>query len=141
MEAIVRAARLEDVEAMHRVRQAVVENRLSDPERATEQSYAPYVSAAGAWVAEINGEVAGFAALDSVDESVWALFVHPAAEAAGLGKAHRDRLLDRARERGLKQLFLSTSADTRAERFYLAAGWTAPGRTAAGEARFERAVE
>ena len=83
---------------MHRVRQAVVENRLFGAGGINERSYAPYVLAADAWVGEIDGEVAGFAALNAADRSVWALFVHPAAEAAGLGKALHDRLLERARE-------------------------------------------
>jgi hypothetical protein len=46
-------------------------------------------------------------------------------------------MLERARERGLHRLSLSTEPGTRAARFYAAAGWREAGVTEAGEIRFE----
>jgi len=130
----IRPATAADVPAMHAVRRAVRENRLSDPGRVTEASYLPYVADGSAWVAETDAGVAGFAAVDLPAESVWALFVSPGAEGAGIGRALHGVVLDRARRAGLCRLRLGTEAGTRAERFYLEAGWTRDG-TAGGETR------
>ncbi len=124
---------------MHAIRLAVRENRLSNPARITGASYLPYVAAGTIWVAlDPAGNALGFAALDLAEASVWALFVDPAAEGAGVGRALHDFMLDRAAEQGIERLRLSTAAGTRAERFYLKAGWLKCGEVSAIEARFER---
>lgn len=137
----IRAAREADVPAMHALRLGVLENRLADPERVTEDCYRPYLAAGGAWVAETESGLAGFAILDIAGASVWALFVDPEAEGRGVGRALHARLLDGAIGHGLTRLALSTAPGTRAERFYREAGWTRAGTTATGELRFERKVK
>jgi GNAT superfamily N-acetyltransferase len=87
-------------------------------------------------LAEAPAGVLGFAALDVVEESVWALFVDPCAEGLGLGRALHQRVLASAQERGIRRLTLSTEPGTRAARFYKRAGWTEAGITPAGEAAF-----
>jgi GNAT superfamily N-acetyltransferase len=132
---------LADIPAMHAIRLAVRENRLSDPARITEQSYVRYVEEGSAWVAVTSDrKILGFAAADQNDASVWALFVHPDAERTGVGTALHDKLLEWARRRGLTELWLTTAAGTRAEQFYLKAGWSRAGFSPTGEIRFERAV-
>jgi len=63
---------------MSAIRLAVTENRLNDPSRVTVQMYHDYLERRGkSWVCEIDGTMAGFAAADHTDGSVWALFIHP----------------------------------------------------------------
>jgi GNAT superfamily N-acetyltransferase len=134
----IRPATAADIPAMHRIRLAVRENPLPAAAGIDEASYLPFLAAT--WVAEAEGAVAGFAALDLARASVWALFVHPTAERRGIGRALHRALLQGAAERGLQQLSLSTASDTRAERFYRTNGWQQAGLSAAGELRFERAL-
>ena len=136
----VRSARPGDIPQMHRIRLAVVENRLSDPARVTEQDYLRYLRDGAAWVAEEARRVAGFAILDAADASVWALFVDPASERRGIGSALHAEMLGWAEANGFGRLTLTTSAGTRAEAFYLARGWRVAGRDGSGEARLERAL-
>jgi GNAT superfamily N-acetyltransferase len=137
MEFTIRAALPSDVPSMHRVRGKVRENRLSDPKRITEAAYLAYVHAGTMWIAEAHDAVIGFAAVDKRARSVWALFVDPDAEGAGVGRALHERLLLWAKEHGVPRLTLSTDKGTRAARFYRQAGWTEVGTNLEGEAVFE----
>lgn len=125
---------------MHRIRLSVRQNRLADPARISEQSYAPFIADGSAWLAEINGAIAGFAIIDVKKRSVWALFVDPAAEGQGIGRGLHDRMVGWARGEGLHRLSLTTAADSRAANFYRASGWSQTGITPDGEIRFERVV-
>jgi N-acetylglutamate synthase-like GNAT family acetyltransferase len=87
----IRLATFADIPAMHRLRKAVRENRLSDHTSITEASYLPYVEAHCAWIAEIETAIAGFAAIDGKAASVWALFVAPDCEGRASGE-HCTRL-------------------------------------------------
>lgn len=136
----IRAARPDDVKAMHALRLRVAENALSDPRRITEQSYLPYLAQGEAWVAETEGGLAGFAVLDVAGGRVWALFVAPEAEGKGVGRALHGRLVEGAAGHGLKRLFLTTAPRTRAERFYADAGWVRTGLTKDGEVSFQRDI-
>ena len=85
---MLRPALLEDIPAMHALRLAVRENRLSDPSRVTQADYARRLAKPGAsWVAEVNGSIAGFAIADFPSRSVWALFVNPGFEGRGIGRS------------------------------------------------------
>jgi GNAT superfamily N-acetyltransferase len=134
---VIRVACPGDIPAMHRVRSTVRENRQSSPHGVSEASYLPYVEARCTWVAETEAGLVGFAAIDAATKSVWALFVDPNAEGAGVGRALHQRMLTWAREQGLERLTLSTDNGTRAAQFYQRAGWTEIGTTPAGEALFQ----
>jgi len=135
----IRTASLADVAAMHAVRLAVRENRLSDRRRVTAASYRRYVAAGTSWVAATaNHDLLGFAALDRGKASVWALFVHPDHEGIGVGRALHDTMLGWARRHGIGALSLVTASGTRAERFYLGAGWSKRDATGPAETRFEK---
>ncbi len=134
----VRVATPADVPAMHRIRCAVRENPLSDSTRIDEMSYLPFLSDGAGWVAENAAGIIGFAVVDAATKSVWALFVDPKAEGLGAGRALHERMLDWSRQRGLQSLFLTTTAGTRAARFYRQQGWKEAGCTEGGELRFER---
>jgi GNAT superfamily N-acetyltransferase len=142
MDCKIRSAVAADIATMHRLRCAVRENRLSDPGRISEESYRPYIAAGSAWVAETEElGIAGFAAIHAESATVWALFVDPGCEGAGIGRALHRHMLDWARERGIERLTLSTAPKSRAESFYRRAGWSKTGATAEGELLFERSTQ
>ena len=138
--ATVRRAAPSDVEAMHRIRLSVNENRLADTTKINEDSYRSYVAAETIWVAEVDGAIVGFAAVDLESRSVWALFVDPSVEGAGVGKTLHNRILRWSQDEGVERLTLSTSAGSRAEQFYRGLGWSDISRTAEGEIQFEMIV-
>ena len=123
----VRTALACDVKAMHAIRNGVQENRLSDPHQIDEASYRRYIEAASAWVAESDDGIVGFAAVDSGSATVWALFVDPQVEGAGIGRALHEHLLAWAHNQGIGTLTLTTGRDTRAASFYRRAGWIEAG--------------
>lgn len=124
MNCIYRPATSTDIEGMHRVRKAVLENRLTS-NKIREEHYVPYLEELGrSWVAlNTAGEVLGFAAGNRETGNIWALFVHPDAEGQGIGKALHDMMIVWLFSTGLQQLNLSTGANTRAQQFYERAGW------------------
>ena len=120
----IRTARLDDVPAMHRIRLAVRENALSESTDIGEPSYRPFIEAGSAWIAEGADGMLGFAAVDGAAATVWALFVDPTAQGAGTGRALERHLLAWAAGRHIGRLRLTTAPGSRAERFYLASGWS-----------------
>jgi GNAT superfamily N-acetyltransferase len=136
-----RIATLADIEAMHRVRLSVEENRLSDPSRVTLAHYREMLETRGrGWVYEVNNEIAGFAIADDSTRSIWALFVRPGKEGRGIGRALHDAMVAWLFDVGHSPLWLTTEPNTRAARFYLAAGWTLEPGLEKGELRFVRAT-
>ncbi len=123
-----RRATADDIPAMSRVRLAVRENALSNPARITEAMYRDYLDALGrGWVAELDGAIIGFSYADRTDSSIWALFVDPACEGLGAGKRLLRLAVDWLFEIGNDEIRLGTQANTRADRFYAAQGWTCEG--------------
>ena len=75
MNQYIRQATSTDATAMHRVRLAVTENRLVSM-ALTEQDYVAATQQIGrGWVAEVDGEVVGFAVGNAQTGNIWALFV------------------------------------------------------------------
>ena len=138
----IRQAHTNDISELHRVRMAVRENILSNPALVTEQHYRDYLTTAGrGWLAETEGEVAGFAILDMNRRNVWALFVDPAHEGKGIGKRLQREMLRWYFAQTADTLWLSTGPGTRAEEFYRRTGWKETGTTPDGETRFEMSLE
>jgi GNAT superfamily N-acetyltransferase len=137
MNLTIRPATVGDIDAMHRVRVAVQENRLSRPDRISHQDYVDALTELGrGWVAESGGGVAGFA-VGYRSGNIWALFVDPAHEGKGIARALHAEMLHWLRNLGLSKLDLTTAPGTRAETFYRKAGWVAGGLTESGERRFD----
>jgi GNAT superfamily N-acetyltransferase len=122
-----RAARESDIPRLMEIRAAVRENRLVSVTIGPDD-YRPYIEDARCWVAEADGAVQAFAALDAATATIWALFVDPAYEGRGLASALLARLIAEARARGLHALTLETGAGTRAEAFYLRHGFNEAAR-------------
>ncbi|MCY2961590.1 MAG: GNAT family N-acetyltransferase [Planctomycetota bacterium] len=134
-----RAAGLADIDAMHVVRCAVRENRLSRPDRITSEDYRFMLERDGrGWVAEVDGRVVGFVVADLCRFNVWALFVDPEHEKRGIGRVLHDAMMEWfLAQPGVERVWLTTAPGTRAEAFYRRAGWRYCGLDAAGEVRFE----
>lgn len=114
-----------DIPAMMRIRLAVRENRLSEPSRVTPAMCSDYLDALGrGWVAELEGEIIGFSYAARADSSIWALFVDPRREGLGAGRQLLRLAAGWLFEIGHDEVRLGTEANTRADRFYAAQGWT-----------------
>jgi GNAT superfamily N-acetyltransferase len=119
-----RQANSNDIPAMSEIRLSVTENVLSDPTRVTKEMYEDFLERSGrGWIAESAGEIVAFCYADKVNASIWALFVRPGHEGQGLGKSLLKQAVDWLFEIGHDSLHLSTTANTRADRFYAAQGW------------------
>ena len=122
---------------MHWVRLAVRENVLSDPNRITESDYLAALDGLGrTWVIEVNGDIAAFAT-GYKNGSIWALFVHPDYEGRGYGKTLHSAVVAWLWSLGHKRIWLTTTAGTRAERFYISQGWQPYGTVPGGDIRLE----
>jgi GNAT superfamily N-acetyltransferase len=135
---IFREARLTDIKGMQIVRNAVRENRLSDPRVIADKDYLPFLGLAGkGWVCLADEEIVGFSFVDIVHRNVWALFVTPAFEKRGIGKTLHAMMLNWYFAQHSEPLWLSTAPNTRAETFYGKQGWVKTGLYGKGEIKFE----
>jgi len=137
---IIRKATHIDQPRVHTIRMAVTENVLSDPSKVTDAEVAWYREHAIFLVAEVDGEIAGFACANHQTGLIWALFLDKAHEGRGIGRALLDGALAGLVAAGHRQAWLSTEAGTRAERFYRAHGWRDMGRELGGQIVFVRAL-
>ncbi|MFD2512644.1 GNAT family N-acetyltransferase [Pontibacter locisalis] len=127
-----------DWDAMMEVRLAVKENVLVNTGAVTEEHYLNILNSGGCgWMCEEEGDTLGFAIVDLASKNIWALFVHPDHEHKGVGATLHQLMLDWSFENGADWLYLSTDPGTRAEIFYLKAGWEYKGLEENGELRFE----
>ena len=141
-----RLATAADVPALFAIRTSVRENLLDREQLAARGVTPASVSAtltraeACTWVIEAAGEVAAFCMADARAGTVFALFVDPAAEGRGYGRA----LLREAEawlfDAGWDTVWLQTGADPRlrAHGFYRAAGWVLVGPADHGDVRYEK---
>ena len=132
----IRRARHDERQRITEIRSAVQENRLADPNLVTDEDYAWFEEHPGIWVWEEGGQILGFSAGDTRDGTIWALFVDPACERRGIGRALFEAACDTLRRAGHRTAMLTTDPGTRAERFYRAAGWKAVGTSSRGELIF-----
>ncbi len=135
---LIREAQVADIPRLSEVRLAVRENVLSNPALVTYEDYVEYLTRRGkGWVAEEAGRIAGFAIVDLQGRNIWALFVHPAFEGRGIGRALHDLMLDWYFSQTNETVWLGTAPGTRAEAFYRKAGWREVGVRENGEIKFE----
>lgn len=137
-EFLIREATLEDIPQMQLVRNSVVENVLSNPDLVRDEHYAEFINGRGkGWVCETNDRIVGFAFADLSEHNIWALFVLPQFEKLGIGRLLHDTMLDWYFGQTKTTVWLSTSPNTRAEKFYDKAGWTKAGSYGNNEVKFE----
>ncbi len=136
----VRRAGYDDVPTLMAIRSAVRENVLSDPAKVPNSAVREFIDRTGIWVWEEDGRVLGFSAVDTRDGSVWALFVDPAWEGRGIGRALLPPALDDLRRVGWREVRLTTQAGSRAERFYRRDGWISDGTATDGDVVFQKSL-
>lgn len=137
---LLRLATMSEIPAMHAIRLAVLENRLTDPTRVTEAKYREMLGERGrGWVFEDEaGVIIGFGIADGLSRSLWALFVKPGCERRGAGRALHDAMVGWLFSIGSQPIWLTTEPHTRAARFYVAAGWLPQPSPVPGELCFAR---
>ncbi len=124
MRKIFREARLSDIKQMQVIRNSVTENELSDPSKITEKMYIDFMQTLGkAWVCDVDNKVVGFSYAAINDASIWALFIQKEFEGNGIGTKLLSLATNWLFEQGADRVKLSTTINTRAERFYEALGW------------------
>lgn len=137
-----REAALNDIPQLQLIRNAVKENVLSNPALVQDKDYEDYLSTRGkGWVCEKDGIIIGFAIADLKEENIWALFIHPDHEQMGVGKSLHAIMLNWYFDQHKEQVWLSTGAATRAEKFYRLQGWKETGVYGKGEIKFEMSKE
>jgi GNAT superfamily N-acetyltransferase len=137
---VLRAATPADMPRIHAIRHGVTENILRDPSKVSDAEVAWYMEQAVFLVSEAEGEVVGFTCANHQNGLVWALFIDPKHEGRGHGRALLDEALRRLVMAGHRQAWLTTSAGTRAERFYGTHGWRDMGRHLDGQIVFVKAL-
>jgi GNAT superfamily N-acetyltransferase len=139
---IFREAEINDIPQIQVVRHAVKENVLSNPALVTDGDCREFLMVRGkGWVCEIDNTIVGFAIADLKEDNIWALFVHPGHERMGIGKKLHRLMLDWYFSQNKLSVWLGTSPNTRAEKFYRKAGWRETGKRANGEIKFELTSE
>ena len=137
-----REATSTDIPQIQLVRNSVRENMLSNPALVTDADCEEYLTRRGkGWVCEVDEKIVGFSIADLNDDNIWALFVQPEYEGKGIGRQLHDQMLTWYFQQNKNSVWLSTSPNTRAERFYRRAGWKEKGRLPNGELKFVLTVE
>ena len=133
-----REANKNDIPQIQIVRNSVKENVLSDPSLVTDADCELFLTIRGkGWVCEINSEIIGFAIVDLKEENVWALFLKPEFERKGIGSILHKIMLNWYFSNGKENIWLGTSPNTIAEKFYTNAGWTQNGLHGKDELKFK----
>jgi GNAT superfamily N-acetyltransferase len=133
---MIRRARPADHARVTEIRNSVKENVLRDPSRVTVADYKWFEQNPGVWLWEENGRILGFSAADTRDGTIWALFIDPAQEGRGIGRALFAKACDVLRKAGHTTASLTTDPGSRADRFYQRAGWKVIGTSERGERIF-----
>ena len=133
-----REALVSDIPQVQVVRNIVKENVLSNPALVSDADCEAFMTRRGkGWVCLVDNKVVGFAIADLQDDNIWALFVDPSFEGKGIGKTLHELMMDWYFLQGKEHVWLGTSPNTRAERFYAKHGWTSTGVVHGKETRFE----
>jgi len=139
---IFREATLHDIPQIQFVRNAVKENRLSNPALVPDKDVEDYITNRGkGWVCEVDDVITGFSIVDLEDKNVWALFVLPDWEGKGIGKQLHQIMMDWYFAQTKEKIWLGTDPLTRADKFYLMQGWVEVGTHGKGEKKFEMSFE
>ena len=137
-----REATVKDIPQIQVVRNAVKENRLSNPDLVPDKDVEDYIINRGkGWVCEINNKIVGFAIVSVTDDNIWALFIQPGYDKQGIGRKLHDDMMNWYFAQTGKNIWLSTLPGTRAESFYRKAGWIQTGITKGGEIKFEMTAQ
>jgi GNAT superfamily N-acetyltransferase len=138
--AVIRKAIREDIPRLFEIRAAVRENRLRNPNAVTIAQCEWFIEHSAFWVWLEDGRIQGFSAGDPRDGTIFALFVDPAYERRGIGRALLPHACATLKAAGYDAATLTTRPSTRAERFYRQDGWVEIGRKDDGQIMFRKAI-
>jgi GNAT superfamily N-acetyltransferase len=116
-----------DLPRISEVRHGTAENRLEDPSLVTPAEVDWYLNEAIFLVSEDEGGIQGFTCANHQTGYVWALFVIDSAQGRGHGTRLLNGVIERFRQAGHRQAFLTTGKETRAAAFYRSRGWVQTG--------------
>lgn len=140
----IRSAQTRDIETLFEIRTSVIENHQSREEIAalgiTPDSVARMLQTdCRAWIAEVEGETIGFSIANATEKTIFGIFVLPAFEGRGAGRALMQRAEEWLWSQGIEEIWLLTGNDRnlRAYGFYLHLGWTPVGIEADGVTKGE----
>ena len=126
----IRAATVDDIPHLFRVRTAVTENAMDREALAragiTTESTIDLLQMSGkAWVGICDEQIVAFSIANAETQSVWALFVLPEYEGRGFGRALIEVAVDWLWSKGASKIWLSTDQNptTRVNGFYQHPGW------------------
>lgn len=135
---IYRQAETMDIPQIQIVRHTVKENILSNPALVTNTDCEDFITQRGkGWVCEIDKQIVGFAIVDLKERNIWALFLRPEFEGKGIGKELHRLMMDWYFSQTSETVWLGTSPNTKAEKFYALQGWKNVGIVNKGEVKFE----
>jgi GNAT superfamily N-acetyltransferase len=89
------------------------------------------------WVIEHGDDIVAFTIGIAQTGNIWALFVDPRHEGLGYGKQLLNTVVEWLHTQTCDPLWLATQPGTRAERFYVRAGWIRCGSAGNGNLRLE----
>ena len=128
----IRLAGCEDIDTLFELRTSVVENYQSREEIAelgiTPQSVSQMLDTdCCAWIAEIGERAIGFSIANAMEKTIFGIFVRPAFEGRGAGRALMQAAESWLFSKGIEEIWLVTGNDPnlRAYGFYLHLGWIA----------------
>ena len=134
---VLRQSCRKDVQAMHKIRLSVNENRLSSTALSESDYWRATEMNGRGWVIESDGEIVAFAVGNAATGNIWALFVDPKCEGQGHGRRLLTTVCEWLWSQGRETLWLATRPNTRGAEFYTRAGWSQRGHFPSGELRFE----
>lgn len=142
MDAVIRLAKLADIDAIFKIRTSVRENHLSQ-DQLTEIGVTPEAISQAisetpcAWVAQVSGVPVGFSMVDIEEGCVFAVFVLPEFEGYGVGRNLMHKAESFLFQRHQK-IWLETAEASRASGFYRHLGWQPVKHLPEGDIRFEK---
>lgn len=126
----VRVAQATDIETLFDIRTSVTENYQSREEIAelgiTPESIAEMLATdCCAWLADLEGQPVGFAIANATEATIFGIFIRPAFEGKGAGRALMQAAETWLWSQGLDEIWLLTGNDPtlRAYGFYQHLGW------------------
>jgi GNAT superfamily N-acetyltransferase len=121
---IIREAIITDITQMHIIRLSVKQNAVNNPNALSIYDYYKMITENGkGWVCESNGQTVGFVIIDLNKYTLWAFFVQPDMEKKGIGTLLMNKLEQWASQNNVPDIEVSTEKNTRAESFFIKAGW------------------
>jgi GNAT superfamily N-acetyltransferase len=138
MASSLRQATRADIPGIWAVRYSVAENTLT-PGRISDEDVRREIEDSGrGWVIEEDDAIVAFGIANARTGNIWALFVRPEAQGRGFGDAMHAAMLAWLATQPVRELWLTTGADTRAASFYERRGWVAIEQLPDGEIKFVR---